>query len=69
MECGEKIRKHIEELKIPNINSKVSDYMTVSVGVFIVNPETGYDPEKLMKIVYQRLYAAKGLGRNKIVAS
>ncbi|WP_432472750.1 GGDEF domain-containing protein [Amphritea sp. HPY] len=69
MEYGERIRKHIEELKIPNINSKASDYMTVSVGLVIANPETGYDSDKLMKIVDQRLYAAKDLGRNRIVAS
>jgi len=65
---GERIRKYIEDLKIPNINSEVSDYMTVSVGVVVANPESGYDPKRLMKVVDQRLYAAKDLGRNQVVA-
>jgi len=68
LKFGERIRKHIEDLKVPNINSKVSDYMTVSVGVVVANSETGYDPEGLMKVVDQRLYVAKDLGRNQVVA-
>ena len=69
VEYGEIIRNHIEDLKVPNINSMVSDYMTVSVGVVIANMENGYDPDNMMKIVDQRLYAAKDLGRNQVVAS
>jgi len=68
MECGEIIRRHIEEMKVPNTNSTVSEYMTVSVGVVIASPETGYDSEKLMKVVDQRLYDAKYQGRNQVVA-
>lgn len=67
IECGEIIRSQIESLRVPNINSKISDFMTVSVGVIVANPETGYDSTELVRIVDQRLYAAKNLGRNRVV--
>ncbi|MAY41540.1 MULTISPECIES: GGDEF domain-containing protein [unclassified Neptuniibacter] len=68
LEYGEMIRGHIETMQIPNINSKVSAYLTVSVGVVVADPKIGYNPAELMKILDRRLYSAKDLGRNQVVA-
>jgi len=65
---GESIRKHIEGLTIPNENSKVSEYMTVSVGVAVTRPNDVNDAGTLLKTADRRLYTAKHKGRNIVIA-
>jgi len=65
---AESIRKNIEGLTIPNENSKVSEYMTVSVGVAVTRPNDINDVNTLLKTADRRLYAAKHSGRNIVVA-
>ncbi|WP_027858896.1 GGDEF domain-containing protein [Marinobacterium jannaschii] len=64
---GEQVRQQIESLKVPNRDSVVSDFMTVSVGELIVEPANHQDISELMKRVDQRLYTAKNSGRNRVV--
>jgi len=66
---GEVIRKNIEGLTIPNENSKVSEYMTVSVGVAVIRPNDINDVNTLLKTADSRLYSAKHSGRNRVVAT
>ena len=66
---GESIRQRVEALKIPNRDSIVSDFMTVSVGELFVEPSDHHDISGLMKRVDKRLYTAKNSGRNRVVVA
>ncbi len=56
----------IEELKTPNVNSKVSDFLTISMGVTSKIPTKGDSIEDLFKKTDEKLYEAKIKGRNNI---
>ncbi|MGA1939381.1 GGDEF domain-containing protein [Arcobacter sp. YIC-310] len=61
------ISKEIKALKIDNINSEVSAYLTISAGVISIKP-TQYDTiESIMQQADKKLYQAKSLGRNIII--
>ncbi len=66
---AETLRKATEELKIPNSQSEVSEYMTVSIGVNHTIPGVSDDLDQFTKIADKRLYQAKISGRNQIVCS
>ncbi|WP_102346607.1 PAS domain S-box protein [Bacillus sp. Marseille-P3661] len=60
---AERIRAGIENLHIPHVTSRISDYVTVSVGV--ASTWVGYsNPETLIKQADTALYKAKNHGRN-----
>lgn len=61
------LQTEIEKLRIPNVNSEVSDFLTISAGVVQIQPQTEDSVESIMKLADQRLYKAKDLGRNTIV--
>jgi diguanylate cyclase (GGDEF)-like protein len=63
----EKIRKDIEELKIPHLISP-SGYLTVSIGVCALTPETDENFLNFIKKADEALYEAKTLGKNRVVA-
>lgn len=65
---SESIRGAIEGLRIPNLGSKISDYLTVSIGVVSKIPGSPDKMESYMKLADTRLYAAKANGRNQVVA-
>ena len=66
---GERIRRSIEELKIPHAGNEVSEYVTVSIGVACRVP-TGEDAlDRFMSEADDRLYRAKSNGRNTVVVS
>lgn len=63
---AEKVRKAVEDIKILHSGSKVSQYVTISVGVVsseTVNPE----PKSMIVKADDALYCAKNLGRNRTV--
>jgi len=66
LEVAETLRAKIEAKKIPHASSKVSDYVTISVGVATAVPERGSMPEKLIAAADQVLYEAKDEGRNQV---
>ena len=65
---AETLRKKVEKLNIDHINSKVSKFVTVSLGVSTVIPNKDSSPEKLITSADNALYQAKQNGRNKVHA-
>lgn len=66
---GEILRTAVEKLKIPHEHSDASDYLTVSAGMVNIVPSHGYASKDLLRLADSRLYRAKELGRNTVVAS
>jgi len=64
---AEDIRKEIERLKIPHMQSQVSRYVTLSLGISCVFPSTDIPPETLIGAADKALYEAKNQGRNRTV--
>jgi diguanylate cyclase (GGDEF)-like protein len=56
--------KVIGELKIPHEKSKASEFVTMSIGVYIVRCGTHSDTQVLYDLADKALYAAKASGRN-----
>ncbi len=65
-QVAEKIRAEIESLHMPNPDSTVCPYVTISLGVTTVVPEVKADPNIYIKLVDEALYRAKNAGRNRI---
>ena len=54
----------IRNLKIAHEKSKVNEYVTMSIGVYIVRCGTPYDTQSLYDLADKSLYTAKSSGRN-----
>ncbi|WP_016953981.1 diguanylate cyclase [Catenovulum agarivorans] len=65
---AEKIRNAILQLAIPHEFSKVSDFVTVSLGVSSTIPTISDAYTVLQEYADQQLYKAKQAGRNRLVA-
>lgn len=63
---AEKIRESINLLKIPNEDSPVKPFLTVSIGIKVVIPHEQMNREEIFHQVDQNLYQAKNKGRNQI---
>ena len=67
MLLAERIRQHISQLSIPHATSRVSDHLTVSLGVQTLNNITEQmTPELFLVMCDKQLYAAKEQGRNRV---
>lgn len=66
---GEKLRKQIENLRIPHSGSAVAPYITLSIGVAADIPSHQSLPETLIANSDQALYMAKNGGRNQVYVS
>jgi len=64
---AELIRQQVESLKIVHAKSDVSEVVTLSLGATTVIPNPEINPDILIAITDQALYAAKQQGRNCIV--
>jgi diguanylate cyclase (GGDEF)-like protein len=58
------ILKRIRSLKIPHILSKPTGFVTVSLGVITMIPNSSSSLERLLQLSDKLLYKAKGKGRN-----
>lgn len=63
---AEIIKKAIDDLKIEHKYSKVSQYITVSLGLCTIDSSNLLDNDKLYQLTDSILYKAKNSGRNKI---
>jgi len=66
IKVAEKLRAEIEKLHLPNPDSTVSPYVTISVGVITVVPAANSNPDDCLRFVDEALYRAKNAGRNRI---
>lgn len=63
---AEQIRKQVKSLDIPHINSSISHYVTVSLGVASTAPQLNISPQTLIASADKMLYKAKSAGRNTV---
>lgn len=61
---GEKIRSVIEGLEIPHSGSKISPWVTISVGTATIIPNLNSTPFELISFADKAAYQAKREGRN-----
>ena len=61
-----KLNSAVQKLEIPHKNSKVSNIITISLGVSTVIPKDILEQTKLMKKADNALYVAKANGRNRV---
>lgn len=61
---AQQIQVNVEALKIPHSSSRISEYITLSLGVATVIPSSHSSPEVLVMAADQGLYQAKVQGRN-----
>ena len=66
MLIAEKIRKAVENLKIPHTASDTAPFVTVSLGVVTAYMTNFTAAEQIVNMADEAMYAAKQTGRNKI---
>lgn len=67
-QIAEKCRLLIQQQQIPHENSDVSDWLTISLGVGTIIPDTSDDKKSFVEAVDQCLYKAKDMGRDCLVS-
>lgn len=65
---AEALRANVQKQQIPHAKSKVSEYVSISVGVASAVPEQGTRAESIVALADKALYLAKEEGRNRVKA-
>jgi diguanylate cyclase (GGDEF)-like protein len=68
MRVAHLIQSYLQTLKLIHPNSKVSPYVTLSMGVTSIIPTTTNSLDVLIQIADLALYEAKAQGRNRIIS-
>lgn len=66
VQLAEEIRRNVESLKVVHPRSKVSEYVTISMGVTGAYPGKDVSKEQMLRKADEALYNAKTLGRNRV---
>ncbi|MFM7407361.1 MAG: diguanylate cyclase domain-containing protein [Cuspidothrix sp.] len=61
---AQKIQTAIDDLKIPHIQSKITNYITLSMGIASTIPDENITAYDLITAADKALYIAKSNGRN-----
>ena len=61
---AERILNSVREMKIPHEKSEVSEYVTISIGLTVIDAEVSQDGEEYLKCADKALYQSKSNGRN-----
>ncbi len=69
MTVAEEVRTNVQTLQIPHELSKVSNYVSLSLGVATMVPEEGGCAEDIVAMADKALYKAKESGRNRSIGS
>ncbi|MBI4275152.1 MAG: diguanylate cyclase [Rhizobiales bacterium] len=65
---AQRIRVAVENLRIAHVESPAG-YVTVSIGVASLHPQSGIDPQVLVETADAGLYKAKSCGRNTVTTN
>jgi len=67
LDFGHRIRIETEGLAILHANNDASQYVTISMGIYVYHPESIMTHEQLYKEADDQLYMAKDQGRNQVM--
>ena len=65
-QIAENLRVAIEAARMPHQGSKISEFVTVSLGAAALVPRAGLTPENLVEAADLAMYQAKQSGRNRV---
>lgn len=68
IQIAETMRVAVQDQKLTHAKSKVSDYVSISIGVGTAVPERDSEPDIIIAVADQALYQSKEDGRNRVTA-